>query len=208
MGSFLAPEDAEPKDYAAYARAIDSKDQAELEALSRHHCRFVRGRATAKVTSASVLWEQAHDLDPTVVANVVDNPCCPPILVETIGLWMIHSCDKWVVVWYALVVNRHTFPFVHDLLVQKMNARKKGRKKFRHERPLTCEERLILSTLRAYQENKKRKRGRKIPWGITPLGWKKYANHWSERVRKATLRHPKCPRRLQPKKKKKRTASR
>ncbi|MDB5225457.1 MAG: hypothetical protein JWL87_409 [Candidatus Adlerbacteria bacterium] len=55
---------------------------------------------------------------------------------------------------------------------------------------LETEERHILSVLRAY------KSVRRIPWGITALGWETYAKHPSEKVRQETLAHPNCPEHL------------
>ncbi len=116
--------DGDPKDPAVYLHTIETQVPIELEALSYHSCPFVRARVAGRSKRIHVLERLAHDCEPSVVANVVDNPHCPPTLVEAIADRMTHSSEREHIVWYVLIQHLFTPHWIRAKLKKKEAERR------------------------------------------------------------------------------------
>jgi len=118
----------EPEDYYAYRRVIETTDEAEFEALSTHHCRFVRARVASRTTNARLQQILAGDSDPGVVANVVDNRSVSEELVNAIATSALFGNEQWQTVRYMLRVSTLTLPHLRHRLEERVTAHPNERK--------------------------------------------------------------------------------
>ncbi len=116
--------DGDPKDPAAYLRAIETVVPIELEALSYHHCAFVRARVAGRSTRPHVLKRLVSDREPAVVANVIDNPHCPHDLVAALSKKLLRSKEEYHLAWYMAIQHAFTPHWIRAGLKKKEEARR------------------------------------------------------------------------------------